>query len=93
MKAKEKDLQETNGIVTGISQGTGMAFGVSKRAAVVYKRGKMIKGEELQMDNSKAECLDPEAAEYYKFLSIEEGDRQLDEKAKERIITPHGKMR
>ena len=46
----------------------------------------MTKGEGLQIDNSKAQCLDPESAEYYKFLGIEEGDGQLDEKAKERVI-------
>ena len=86
MEANEKELQETNNIVTGVSQDTGMTFGVSKCAEVVYKRGKMTKGEGLQIDNSKAECLDPEAAEYYKFLGIEEGDGQLDDKAKERVI-------
>ena len=72
MEAKEKDLQDTYSIVTGISQNTGMTFGVSKCAEVVYKRGKMTKGEELQIDNSKAEFLDPEAAECYKFLALEE---------------------
>ena len=86
VEANEKELQETNMIVTGISQDTGMTFGVSKCAEVVYKRGKMTKGEGLQIDNNKAECLDPESAEYYKFLGIEEGDGQLDDKAKERVI-------
>ena len=69
-----------------MSQDTGMTFGVSKCGEVVYKRGKMTKGEGLQVDNNKAECLDPEDNEYYKFLGIEEGDGQLDEKAKERVI-------
>ena len=69
-----------------MSQDTGMTFGVLKCAEVVYKRGKMTKGEGLQIDNNKAECLDPEDNEYYKFLGIEEGDGQLDEKAKERVI-------
>ena len=86
VESNEKDLQETNRIVTGISQDTGMTFGVSKCAEVVYKRGKMTKGEGLQIDNNKAECLDPEDNKYYKFLGIEEGDGQLDEKAKERVI-------
>ena len=86
MEANEKELQETNMIVTGISQDTGMTFGVSKCAEVVYKRGKMTKGEGLQIDNSKVKCLDPESAEYYKFLGIEEGDGQLDDKTKERVI-------
>ena len=86
VESSEIDLQETNRIVTEISQDTGMTFGVSKCEEVVYKRGKMIKGEGLQIDNNKAECLDPEDNEYYKFLGIEEGDGQLDEKAKERVI-------
>ena len=55
-----------------------MTFGVSKCAEVVCKRGKMIKGEGLQIDNSKAERLDPRANAYYKFLGIEKGDGQLD---------------
>ena len=63
-----------------------MIFVVSKCAGVVYKRGKMTWGEGLQIDNSKAECLNPASAEYYKFLGKEEGDGQLDEKAKERVI-------
>ena len=86
VEANETDLQETNMIVTGISQDTGMTFGVSKCAEVLYKRGKMTKGKGLQIDNNKAEYLDPESAEYYKFLGIEEGDGQLDDKAKERVI-------
>ena len=72
-------------ITTGISQDTGMTFGVLKCAEVVHKRGKMTKGEGLKIDNSKAKCLDPESAEYYKFLGIEEGDGQLDDKVKERV--------
>ena len=75
-----------NSIVTSLSQHVGMTFGITKCAEVVYKRGKMTKGEGLLIDNSKAECLDPETAEYYKFLGIEEGDGQLDDKAKERVI-------
>ena len=50
-----------------------------KCVEVVYKREKMTRGEGLQIDNSKVECLDPEIAEYYKFLGIEEGDGQLDD--------------
>ena len=69
-----------------MSQDIGITFGVSKCAEVVYKRGKMTKGERELIDNNKAECLDPEDNEYYKFLGIKEGDGQLDEKAKERVI-------
>ena len=46
----------------------------------------MTKEEGLQIDNNKTEYLDPEDNEYNKFLGIEEGDGQLDEKAKERVI-------
>ena len=77
MEVSEKELQETNMIVIGISQDNGLTFGVSKCAEVVYKRRKIIKGEGLQVDNSKAESLNPEAVEYYKFLGIEEGNGQL----------------
>ena len=86
VESNEKDLQETNRIVTGMSQHTGMTFGVSKCAEVAYKRGIMAKEEGLHIDYNKTECLDPEDNEYYIFLGIEEGDGQLDEKAKERVI-------
>ena len=86
VESNEKDLQETNRIVTGISQDTGMTFEVSKCAEVVYKREKITKGEGLKIENNKAECLYPEDYEYYKFLGVEEDDGQLDEKAKERVI-------
>ena len=54
VESNEKDLQEKNRIVTGMSQDIGMTFGVSKYAEVVYKRGKMTKREGLQNDNNKA---------------------------------------
>ena len=41
VESNEKDLQETNRIVTGMIQDTGMTFGVSKCAEVVYKSSKM----------------------------------------------------
>ena len=55
-----------------------MTFGMSKCAEVVYKRRRMIKGEGLQIDNSKTKRLDPRATAYYKFLVIEKEDEQLD---------------
>ena len=78
METNANDWPETNSIETETSHDTGMTFGVSKCAEVVCKRGKMIKGEGLQIDNSKAERLDPRANAYYKFLGIEKGDGQLD---------------
>ena len=42
-----------------------MTFGISKCADVVYEKGKMSKGEELIIDNSKAECLNLEGYDYY----------------------------
>ena len=49
MESNEKDLQEKNRIVIGMSQDTGMTLGVSKCTEVVYKRGKMTKGEGLHI--------------------------------------------
>ena len=75
VESNEKELQETDKTVTGVSQDNGVTFGVSKCAEIVYKRGKITWEEGLQIDNSKAECLDPKSVEYYKFLGIEEGHR------------------
>ena len=49
------------------------------------KEEKRQKGKILKIDNSKAECLDPESAKYYKFLGIDDHE-QVDNKIKERVI-------
>ena len=53
-----------------------MTFGVSKCAEVAPKREKATKGEGLQINNCKAECLGLENVEYYIFFGMEEYDRQ-----------------
>ena len=76
LESNNSDQQETNRIVTEISQGTEMTFGVSKCAEVARKRGKTTKGEGLQINNCKVECLGLENVEYYIFFGMEEYDRQ-----------------
>ena len=59
-----------------------MKFGVSQCAKLHTRAEKLTSRERLQIGSSKAECLDAEPAEYYKFFGIEECNGQLDDDMK-----------
>jgi hypothetical protein len=86
VQGSEADLKRANGMVKTISNDMGMKFGVSKCAEIVYHRGKMVKGEGLQVKEGAIKSLDPEQNEFYTFLGIEEGDGQEDKRVKERVV-------
>ena len=85
VQGSEADLIRANEIVKTISNDTGMKFGISKCAEIVYKRGKMVRGEGLQLKEGLIRSLNPEQNEFYTFLGIEEGDGQLDKAVKQRV--------
>ena len=58
---------------------TGACYGVKKCAEVVFRRGKMIKGEGLTVLEEKMEALDPEKNEIYVMNVCNLGKGQLDE--------------
>ena len=54
---------------------TGACYGVKKCAEIVFKRGKMIKGEGLSVIEEKMKALNPDQREIYKFLGCEQAEK------------------
>ena len=53
---------------------TGACYGISKCVEIVFKRGKMARGEELEILEERIKAIDPDENEVYKFLGIEQAD-------------------
>ena len=49
-------------------------YGVKKCAEIVFRRGRMVKGDGLQVLKERVEALDPAKHDCYKFLGCEESD-------------------
>ena len=50
-------------------------YGVDKCAEILFKRGKMIKGEGLSVIEEKMKASDLEQGEIYKFLKCEQAEK------------------
>ena len=61
-------LEAANETIVQASLNTGACYGVKKCAEIVFKTGKMIKGEGLSVIEEKMKALDLEQREIYKFL-------------------------
>ena len=68
---------------------TGACYGVKKCAEIVFRKGKMVKGEGLSVLEEKMDALDPNKNEIYKFLGCEQADkidvRRIMERVKKEI--------
>ena len=69
-----KKLQLINETITRASLDVGAAYGVKKCAEIVIENGEMVKGEGLDVLEERMKCLDPQKAEIYKFLGLEQSD-------------------
>eukprot|EP00112_Aurelia_sp_Birch-Aquarium-sp1_P016078 Seg361.8 transcript_id=Seg361.8/GoldUCD/mRNA.D3Y31 product="hypothetical protein" protein_id=Seg361.8/GoldUCD/D3Y31 len=78
-------LKEINEVIVQASLDTGACYGVSKCAEIVFERGKMVKGEGLQVLQERMETLDPDQEEIYKFLGVEQADGIKTKKMYERV--------
>ena len=67
-------LKIVNEIIVQASHDTGACYGVSKCAEIIFKNGKMVKGEGLQVLEERMKSMDPDENEIYKFLGIEQAD-------------------
>jgi hypothetical protein len=85
VQGSEADLKRANSIIGKVSEDMGMRFGISKCAEIVYERGKMVKGEGLDLKEGTVKALNPENQEFYTFLGIEEGEGQMDKLVKIRV--------
>ena len=78
-------LEIANETIVQASLDTGACYGVKKCAEIVFKRGKMIKGEGLSVLEEKMKALDPEQREIYKFLGCEQAEKIDMERVMERV--------
>ena len=70
-----QNLEVANEIIVKASMDTCACYGVKKCAEVIFKDGKMVKGEGLNVLEERMSVLDPEKKEFYKFLGCEQGDK------------------
>ena len=67
-------LKDMNKTIVHASHDTGACYGVAKCAKIVFERGKMVRGEGLQVLEEHMESMDPDENEIYNFLGIEQAD-------------------
>ena len=67
-------------------------YGVKKFAEIVFKRGKMIKGEGLSVIEEKMKALDLEQREIYKFLGCEQAEKIDRERVMARVKETEKRM-
>ena len=61
-------------VIVQASHDTGACYCISKCVEIVFKRGKMARGEELEILEERIKAIDPDENEVYKFLGIEQAD-------------------
>ena len=64
---------------------TRACYGVKKCAEVIFKNGKIVKGEGLAVLEERMKALDPEQNEVYKFLGCEQGNKIDVKKVMQRV--------
>ena len=78
-------LKDVNKIIVQASHDTGACYGVAKCAKIVFERGKMVRGEGLQVLEEHMESMDPDENEIYNFLGIEQADGIKTKRVYERV--------
>ena len=69
-----KRLEVVNEMIVQASHDTGACYGESRRAEIVFKKRKIIKGEGLPVLQERIKTIDPDDNETYKFLGVEQSD-------------------
>ena len=78
-------LKDVNEIIVQESHDTGACYGVAKCAEIVFERGKMVRGEGLQVLEERMESMDPDKNEIYKFLGTDQADGTKTKRVYERV--------
>ena len=81
----QQKLEIANEMIVKPSMDTGACYGVKKCAEIVFKKGKMIKGEGLTVLEEKMEALDPNKNEIYTFFGCEQANKIDVERVMERV--------
>ena len=72
-------------MIVKASMDTGACYRVKKCAEIVFRKGKMIKGEGLAVLEEKMDALNPNKNEIYKFLGCEQVDKIDVKRVMERV--------
>ena len=72
-------LEIANETTVKASMDTGAYYGVKKCAKIVFRKGKMVKGEGLPVLEEKMKAVHPEKTDIYKFLGCEQSE-DIDDK-------------
>ena len=67
-------LRNVSEVIVQASHDTEAYYGVSKCAEIVFERGKMVRGEGLEVLGERMKTMDPDENETYKFFGIEQAD-------------------
>ena len=78
-------LDIANETIVKTSMDTGACYGVKKCAEIVFRKGKMVKGEGLPVLEEKMKALDTEKNDIYKFLGCEQSNDIDVKKVLERV--------
>ena len=70
-----KILKDVNKTIVQASHDSGACYSVAKCAEIIFEKGKMVKGEGLQVLQEKMKTMDPDQKEIYKFLGVEQADK------------------
>ena len=81
----QQKLEIANETIVKASMDTGACYGVKKCAEIVFKKGKMIKGEGLTVLEEKMEAIDPNKNEIYTFLGFEQANKIDVKRVMERV--------
>ena len=78
-------LRDVSEVLVQASHDTGPCYGASKYTEIVFERGKMVKGEGLEVLEERMKAMDPDKNEIYKFLGIQQADGIKTKKVFERV--------
>jgi Reverse transcriptase (RNA-dependent DNA polymerase) len=82
-KSEEQQRQILH-IVKTFSDDIKMEFGLDKCATVVFKNGKRVKSQNIQLDGASIKNLEQD--EVYKYLGVDEGDGMDHHAMRARIV-------
>ena len=71
---RRKILKDVNETIVQASHDTEVCYCVAKCAEIIVKKGKMVKGEGLQVLQERMKTVDSHQKEIYKFLGVEQVD-------------------
>ena len=78
-------LEIANETIVKASMDTEVCYEVKKCTEIVFRKGKMVKGEGLPVLEEKMKALNPEKNDVYKFLGCQESDDIDVKKVLERV--------